>query len=95
MSVTGHLGGGWLTVFWGLWAVQALWWAVGRRARTPQPRILLDVVANMVHNAALFVIMAEACLIYATAGWYKIQGSRWQDGTAVYYPLHLDYFSPW
>ena len=39
--------------------------------------------------------MAEACLIYATAGWYKIQGSRWQDGTAAYYPLHLDYFSPW
>ncbi|MET8407742.1 HTTM domain-containing protein [Streptomyces sp. NPDC005195] len=95
VTFTGHLGGGWLTVFWGLWAAQALWWTVGRRARTPQPRILLDVVANMVHNAALFVIMAEACLIYATAGWYKIQGSRWQDGTAVYYPLHLDYFSPW
>ncbi|MFD8423566.1 HTTM domain-containing protein [Streptomyces sp. NPDC059466] len=95
VTFAGHLSGGWLTVFWGLWAVQALWWAVGRRARTPQPRILLDVIANMVHNAALFVIMAEACLIYATAGWYKIQGSRWQDGTAVYYPLHLDYFSPW
>jgi hypothetical protein len=87
--------GGWLTVFWGLWVVQGLWWVVGRRARTAEPRILLDVVANLVHNAALFVIMAEACLIYATAGWYKIQGSRWQDGTAVYYPLHLDYFSPW
>ncbi|MER5408145.1 HTTM domain-containing protein [Streptomyces sp. NPDC002769] len=95
VTFAGDLGGGWLTVFWGLWAVQALWWAVGRWARTPQPRILLDVVANTVHNAALFVIMAEACLIYATAGWYKIQGSRWQDGTAVYYPLHLDYFSPW
>ncbi|CAM5705805.1 HTTM domain-containing protein OS=Streptomyces albaduncus OX=68172 GN=FHS32_004399 PE=4 SV=1 [Streptomyces griseoloalbus] len=39
--------------------------------------------------------MAEACLIYATAGWYKVQGSRWQDGTAVHYPLHLEYFSPW
>ncbi|NEB73298.1 HTTM domain-containing protein, partial [Streptomyces fulvissimus] len=30
-----------------------------------------------------------------TAGWYKIQGSRWQDGTAVYYPLQLESFSPW
>ena len=69
-------------------------WSAGMR-RSVQPRILLDVVANLAHNAALFVIMAEACLIYATAGWYKIQGSRWQDGTAVYYPLHLDYFSPW
>ncbi|MEV0174382.1 HTTM domain-containing protein [Streptomyces sp. NPDC050803] len=82
-------------ILWGVWAAQALWWLVGRRARTEQPRILLDVVANIVHNGALLVIMAEACLIYATAGWYKIQGSRWQDGTAVYYPLHLDYFSPW
>ncbi|WP_329533300.1 HTTM domain-containing protein [Streptomyces sp. NBC_01450] len=91
----GWLSPGWLVVFWGLWALQALWWAVGRLTRTAEPRILLDVVANAVHNAALLVIMAEACLIYATAGWYKIQGSRWQDGTAVYYPLHLDYFSPW
>lgn len=39
--------------------------------------------------------MAEVCLIYATAGWYKIQGSRWQDGTALYYPLKLEYFTPW
>ncbi|CAM5699555.1 HTTM domain-containing protein OS=Streptomyces fumanus OX=67302 GN=GCM10018772_12160 PE=4 SV=1 [Streptomyces fumanus] len=53
------------------------------------------MIANTAHNGALLVIMAEACLIYATAGWYKVQGSRWQDGTAVYYPLHLDYFSPW
>jgi hypothetical protein len=57
--------------------------------------VLLDVVTDVVHNGALFVIMAEACLIYATAGWYKIQGPRWQDGTAVYYPLHLESFSPW
>lgn len=96
-TVTGRTGGGWLVpaVLWAAWAGTALWWAVGRWARTPEPRILLDVVANVLHNGALFVIMAEACLIYATAGWYKIQGSRWQDGTAVYYPLHLDYFSPW
>ncbi|MFI7408315.1 HTTM domain-containing protein [Streptomyces sp. NPDC049627] len=82
-------------ILWGVWLGLGLWWIVVRRARTAQPRILLDVIGNIVHNGALLVIMAEACLIYATAGWYKIQGSRWQDGTAVYYPLHLDYFSPW
>ncbi|MFF3461954.1 HTTM domain-containing protein [Streptomyces sp. NPDC002619] len=82
-------------LLWTVWAGLALWWAVWRWARSGEPRILLDVVANILHNGALFVIMAEACLIYATAGWYKIQGSRWQDGTAVYYPLHLDSFSPW
>ncbi|MGW2644271.1 HTTM domain-containing protein [Streptomyces sp. NPDC001393] len=96
-TFTGRFDNGWLipALLWTAWMVLGLWWAVGRWAKSQQPRILLDVVANVLHNGALFVIMAEACLIYATAGWYKIQGSRWQDGTAVYYPLHLDYFSPW
>ncbi|MGW5427743.1 HTTM domain-containing protein [Streptomyces sp. NPDC004059] len=96
-TFTGRFDNGWLipALLWTAWVVLGLWWAVGRSAKAQQPRILLDVVANVLHNGGLFVIMAEACLIYATAGWYKIQGSRWQDGTAVYYPLHLDYFSPW
>ncbi|NEA62723.1 HTTM domain-containing protein [Streptomyces sp. SID12488] len=93
----GMLGGDPLVprILWGMWLAQGVWWVVARRGQGGEPRMLLDIVGNLVHNAALFVIMAEACLIYATAGWYKIQGSRWQDGTAVYYPLHLDYFSPW
>lgn len=95
VSFMGELSAGWAALFWGLWLVHGLWWALGRSAPGGEPRALLDVVANLVHNAALLVIMVEACLIYATAGWYKIQGSRWQDGTAVYYPLHLNSFSPW
>lgn len=96
-TLSGRFDNGWLVpaLLWTVWAVFGLWGAVQRRASSREPRILLDVIANVVHNGALFVIMAEACLIYSTAGWYKIQGSRWQDGTAVYYPLHLDYFSPW
>ncbi|WP_329384825.1 HTTM domain-containing protein [Streptomyces sp. NBC_01716] len=86
----------WVTVLlWTLWLSQGLWWALNRYAPKSEPRALLDVIANLAHNGALVVIMAEVCLIYATAGWYKIQGSRWQDGTALYYPLHLDYFAPW
>ncbi|MFF3496349.1 HTTM domain-containing protein [Streptomyces sp. NPDC002795] len=95
MTFTGKVGGGWLLFFWGMWAAQAVWWFVNRRDPQGDSRLLCDVVANLLHNAGLLVVMVEACLIYATAGWYKIQGSRWQDGTAVYYPLHLDYFSPW
>ncbi|MGY0485562.1 HTTM domain-containing protein [Streptomyces sp. WG-D5] len=103
LTFTGKASGGWLLFFWALWASQGVWWSVNQRTTTGEnprttrddSRRLCDVVANLLHNAALLVIMVEACLIYATAGWYKIQGSRWQDGTAVYYPLHLDYFSPW
>jgi len=97
VTVAGRFDSDWFVpaLLWGVWLAQVLWWAVGRYAKSYEPRVLLDVVANVIHNGALFVIASEACLIYATAGWYKIQGSRWQDGTAVYYPLHLDYFSPW
>ncbi|THA71941.1 HTTM domain-containing protein [Streptomyces sp. A0958] len=96
-TVAGGLGGTiWLPVLlWALWIGQGAWWAVNRKAPRSELRTLLDVIANLAHNATLFVIMAEVCLIYATAGWYKIQGSRWQDGTALYYPLKLDYFTPW
>lgn len=85
---------GWGLFFWTLWMVQ-LGWFVLHRVGTGEPRSLATAVSNLVHNAALLVIMAEVCLIYATAGWYKVQGSRWQDGTATWYPLHLDYFAPW
>ncbi|MFF8095599.1 HTTM domain-containing protein [Streptomyces sp. NPDC016675] len=97
VTLAGGLDGDWFVpaLLWAVWVAQGVWWAVGRLGGSGEPRLLLDVITNIVHNGALVVIMAEACLIYATAGWYKIQGSRWQDGTAAYYPLHLDYFSPW
>jgi hypothetical protein len=94
VSALGDLTAGWALVYWGLWGVQGLWWAV-RRFAPGEPCTVLDVFGNLVHNGTLLVIIAEVCLVYSTAGWYKIQGSRWQDGTAVYYPLNLDYFSPW
>ena len=98
-TLAGRFDGDWLVpaLLWRRGLALGLWWVVGPlRRRPPQPRILLDVRRRTsCTTAPSLVIMAEACLIYATAGWYKIQGSRWQDGTAVYYPLHLDYFSPW
>ncbi|MEV1048405.1 HTTM domain-containing protein [Streptomyces sp. NPDC049916] len=96
-TLMGGFGGTWWlpALLWVVWLSAAAWWAVNRFAPHGEPRALLDVLANLAHNATLVVIMAEVCLIYATAGWYKIQGSRWQDGTALYYPLKLDYFTPW
>ncbi|MFJ9679965.1 HTTM domain-containing protein [Streptomyces sp. NPDC101194] len=96
-TLTDGLGGTWWlpVLLWVLWVGQGVWWALNRRAPHSEARTLLDVIANLAHNATLVVIMAEVCVIYATAGWYKIQGSRWQDGTALYYPLKLDYFTPW
>ncbi|MFD4240062.1 HTTM domain-containing protein [Streptomyces sp. NPDC058525] len=94
-AVTGRFSTGWLVAFAAVWVVCGLWWLVDRHDPEGEGRATLDVLANLLHNAGMLVIMAEVCLIYATAGWYKIQGSRWQDGTALYYPLGLDYFTPW
>ncbi|MEU1122042.1 HTTM domain-containing protein [Streptomyces sp. NPDC005899] len=96
-TITEGLGGTWWlpSLLWALWLGNGLWWVLRRHAPEAELRTLLDVLANLAHNAGLLVIMAEVCLIYATAGWYKVQGSRWQDGTALYYPLKLDYFTPW
>lgn len=94
-AATGRFGYGWLAAFATLWVATALWWMADRYEAEGEGRATLDVLANLLHNAGMLVIMAEVCLIYATAGWYKIQGSRWQDGTALYYPLGLDYFTPW
>ncbi|MGW3323521.1 HTTM domain-containing protein [Streptomyces virginiae] len=94
-AATGRLGYGWTAAFAAVWVVCGLWWLVDRYEPQGEGRAVLDVLADLLHNAGMLVIMAEVCLIYATAGWYKIQGSRWQDGTALYYPLGLDYFTPW
>ncbi|WP_055588561.1 HTTM domain-containing protein [Peterkaempfera griseoplana] len=88
-----HLG--WGTVFWALWVFNGLWWVVNHRMPGHELRALLDAGANMLHNSGMLVVAVQVCFIYSTAGWYKIQGSRWEDGTALYYPLHLDYFTPW
>lgn len=84
----------WEVALWAGLLIQALWWAV-RRYAPGEPRTVLDIMTNVIHNGAMLVIVVEVCLIYSTAGWYKIQGSRWEDGTALYYPLHLDDFTPW
>ncbi len=83
---------GWL---WGLWVIAGIWYAVNRWRPAGEPRAVLDALANMLHNCGMLVIAGQVVLIYATAGWYKVQGSRWQDGTALHYPLRLDYFAPW
>ncbi|MFE0461529.1 HTTM domain-containing protein [Kitasatospora sp. NPDC058965] len=102
-QLTGHLAWsapdwphlGWAALLWTLWAVAGLWYAVTRWRPRSEARAVLDALGSMVHHCAMVVIGAQVVLVYTTAGLYKVQGSRWQDGTALYYPLHLDYFTPW
>ncbi|MBS2548230.1 HTTM domain-containing protein [Catenulispora sp. NL8] len=71
------------------WPDSPGWQAVGELDRTREE------IVTFLHNAAVLVIAAQACVVYAAAGLYKSQGSYWQNGTALYYTLHLDWFRPW
>ncbi|MBS2964551.1 DUF393 domain-containing protein [Actinocrinis puniceicyclus] len=52
-------------------------------------------VLTVAHNGAALVIAAQVCVVYGTAGLLKVQGSMWQDGSALGYVLRLNWFHPW
>jgi hypothetical protein len=49
----------------------------------------------VLHNCGMFVIAAQVCFLYGSAGLYKVQGASWGNGTALHYVLNLDLFRPW
>ncbi|MCX4981877.1 HTTM domain-containing protein [Streptomyces sp. NBC_00572] len=52
-------------------------------------------LTTVVHNCGVFVIAAQVCFLYGSAGLYKVQGSTWGGGTALHYALNLELFQPW
>jgi hypothetical protein len=66
--------------------------ATGLRAELGELRRRAVTVA---HNAAVFTVGFQMCVIYGAAGLWKAQGQLWQNGTAMYYVLHIDWFRPW
>ncbi|SFS30625.1 HTTM domain-containing protein [Marininema halotolerans] len=47
------------------------------------------------HNFAVAAIALQLLFMYFTAGMYKVMGSMWQNGTAVYYAMRVqDYVWP-
>lgn len=49
----------------------------------------------LAHNGAVLAVAAQMCVIYGTAGFLKVQGSMWQNGSALAYVLQLNWFHPW
>ncbi|MEV6547274.1 HTTM domain-containing protein [Streptomyces sp. NPDC051597] len=92
VTLPGLLGGGWALLLWGCWAGQAVWRGVRGR---PGARRTLELIGHLLHNGAVVMMMIQLCLLYASAGWYKIQGAPWQDGTAVYWSAGLDWLEPY
>ena len=47
------------------------------------------------HNLAVILIIHQVVMVYVASAFWKLQSSVWRDGTAVYYPLQTDAYSPW
>lgn len=47
---------------------------------------------GLLHNAAYLAIIVQVCLVYFTAGIWKVHGERWFFGTALYYALRAPEF---
>ncbi|WP_079047715.1 HTTM domain-containing protein [Streptomyces hirsutus] len=58
-------------------------------------RYVRKTLTTVLHNCGMFVIAAQVCLLYGAAGLYKVQGSFWDNGTALHYVLNLHLFRPW
>lgn len=52
---------------------------------------------SLIHNVALIGLACQIFILYTASALYKIQGSTWQAGTALYYPLSLHEYGvfPW
>ena len=47
------------------------------------------------HNAAIVLMIHQVVMVYVGSALWKVQSERWMDGTAVYYPLQTEAYSPW
>lgn len=47
------------------------------------------------HNAALVLIIHQVVMVYVASAFWKVQSPLWKGGTAVYYPLQVEAYSPW
>ncbi|KQX62496.1 HTTM domain-containing protein [Streptomyces sp. Root1310] len=60
-----------------------------------QLRHARTTLITVVHNCGMFVMAAQVCFLYGSAGLYKVQGAFWGGGTALHYVLNLELFQPW
>jgi hypothetical protein len=45
------------------------------------------------HNVAVLAIVAQVCIVYFVAGFMKVQGESWHNGTALYLISQVEWFS--
>src|SRR5690606_37581623 len=49
-------------------------------------------MSAVLHNAAVLAAVVQLAFLYFTAGMYRVIGSYWQEGTALYYAMRVQEF---
>ncbi len=73
-------------------------WSVDSRLRSKRGGVkplMPDWFSATLHNLALILIIHQVVMVYVASAFWKLQSAVWRDGTAVYYPLQTDAYSPW
>ena len=86
-----------LVLFYLCFADLSAHWSLDARCRTqaaaqPGRARRISVPAewvNLFHNAAVIAVACQIFIIYVSSAMFKIQGSLWENGTAIYYPMHM------
>ena len=73
-------------------------WSLDARIRGRRGEVRSIVPAwmsNSLHNLAMILIVHQVVMVYLASSFWKVQSTVWTNGTAVYYPLQTDAYSPW
>lgn len=52
-------------------------------------------MSTTLHNLAMILIIHQVVMVYVGSAFWKLQSEVWKNGTAVYFPLQTDAYSPW
>ncbi len=73
-------------------------WSVDARLRSARGGVrplMPEWFTATLHNLAVILIIHQVVMVYVGSAFWKLQSTVWRDGTAVYYPLQTDAYSPW
>jgi hypothetical protein len=74
-----------------VWSVDA--WLQERRGL--RNRLAPPWLSATLHNLAVILMIHQVVMVYVGSALWKVQSPVWRDGTAVYYPLQTEAYSPW
>lgn len=85
-----------LILFYLMFADVGRYFSLDRKFRSTaasRDESLIDKLLGVIHNYAIATCVFQIMVMYLFSTLYKLQGHKWQDGTALYYILRSEQFT--